>query len=110
MNIEKTTDSKYTIRTEKEERIFSSPEEAKTYLKGIGLTDSQVNELFNSVNHSTITNVTRKTSLTIGKSNLTIPSANYCPYCKKELRIPQKSCPYCFKEIKKPFLEKNIGN
>ncbi len=109
MNIEKTTDSKYTVKTEKEEKTFSSPEEAKIYLKGTGLSDSQVNELFNNENHSSITNVTRKTSLTFGKPSLTIPSATYCPNCKKELRSLQKSCPYCFKEIKKPFWKKILG-
>lgn len=109
MNIDKTTDSNYTVKTEKEERSFSSPEEAKSYLKGTGLSDSQINDIFNSKNQSTITNVSRKTSITIGKHSLSFPSTNYCPNCKKELSTLQKRCPFCFREIKKSFWKKILG-
>lgn len=106
MNIEKTVDSKYTIRTEKEEKSFTSQEEAKMYLKEIGMSDSQINDLFHK---SSITNVTRKTSFSIGKQSISIPSFNRCSYCKKEIKITQKRCPFCFREIKKPFWKKILG-
>lgn len=109
MSIEKTTDSKYTIKTEKEEKCFSSLKEAKIYLKGIGLSDSQINVLFDTENQSAITNVSRNTSFTIGKHSLSLSSTNYCPNCRKELSTLQKRCPFCFKEIKKPFWKKFLG-
>ncbi len=106
MNIGKTADSKYTIKTDKEEKRFTSQEEAKTYLKEAGLSDSQISDLFHK---SFITNVTRKVSFSIGKQSISIPSFNHCSYCKKEIKITQKRCPFCFREIKKPFWRKILG-
>ena len=106
MNIEETKDTKYEIKTNDEEKSFSSLEEAKIYLKTIGLSDNQISDLFKK---SSITNVSKKTYLSVGKQSISLPSFSRCPYCKKELNTTQKRCPFCSREIKRPFWKKIFG-